>query len=192
MTPIRTTLCFIFLFVPIQTVLAQTSIYGTAALTNYVFDNDHTSAAKKDGGAAIGGIFYNFPIQSRLTAGIDARFTESFGSRGGVSAAAALRIGFVPNRVALRPYFQIGGGVVSSKYGDNGAYYPGLTVPNTRYTNGAVEFAVGLDIRLTDSLDLRAFELGAAADGAISKTVVGSAFADVGVVYHLRKRPRKT
>jgi hypothetical protein len=191
MTPIRTTLCFIFLLVSTQTAFSQTSIYGTAALTNYVFDNNNNSAAKSDGGAVIGGMFYNFPIQSRLTAGIDARFTESFGYRGGVSAAAALRIGFVPDRVVLRPYFQIGGGVVSSKYGVNGAYFPGITAPNTRYTNGAVEFAVGLDIRLTDSLDLRAFELGAAADGSTNKTVVGSAFADVGVVYHLHQRPRK-
>jgi hypothetical protein len=95
---------------------AQVSAYGSAALTNYTFFNNHDSAAKSDTGGIIGGAFYNFPIHSRLTAGIDARGSYGFGDRGGTFAAAALRIGFVPERVALRPYFQIGGGLVSSTF----------------------------------------------------------------------------
>jgi hypothetical protein len=55
------------------TARAQVSAYGSAALTDYVFFNNHDSAAKSDTGGIIGGAFYNFPIHSRLTAGIDAR-----------------------------------------------------------------------------------------------------------------------
>jgi hypothetical protein len=61
-----------------------------------------------------GGGFYNFPIQSRLTAGIDGRMSYGLGTRGGVSVTGALRVGFVPKVNPLRPYFQLGGGVVSS------------------------------------------------------------------------------
>src|ERR1700722_13026936 len=108
--------CLFALFLPTKTTQAQVSIYGTGALTNYCLANHGTSACKSDSGGFIGGMFYNFPIQSRLTAGIDLRGSYSFGSRGGTSEAAALRIGFVPHRVALRPYFQLGGGVVSSTF----------------------------------------------------------------------------
>jgi hypothetical protein len=51
-----------------------------------------------------------------------------------------------------------------------------------------VEFALGIDIRLTKSFDLRAFELGAGANGSTSSAIsVGSAFLDGGVVYHFHK-----
>jgi len=57
-----------------------------------------------------------------------------------------------------------------------------------RYTSGAVEFAAGLDIRLSSSFDLRAFELGAIAPPSSSNnTTVGSAFLDTGIVYHFQK-----
>jgi hypothetical protein len=60
------------------------------------------------------GAFYNFPIQSRLAVGIDGRVLYCAGPHGGTTAAAALRIGFVPVRVPLRPYLEIGGRVVSA------------------------------------------------------------------------------
>ncbi len=171
---------------------AQTSVYGSAALTDFVFFRANHNAAKSDTAGLIGGVFYNFPIDSRLTAGIDARATYGIGPRGGTSVLAALRIGFVPHRVILRPYFQIGGGVVSSTVNDNqitGPVTAGLTTQNTRFTSGALQLTAGLDIRLTDSLDLRAFELGAAAPGSSSSsTTVGTAFLDAGLVYHLHKR----
>ena len=167
-------LVLLFLIFPKQNAIAQTtSIYGSVALVNYGVG----SFVKSDTGGLIGGGFYNFPIQSRLTAGIDVRGSFGFGSRGGGLGAGALRIGFVPERVALRPYFQLGGGVVST------TLHNGQSV---RHTGGGVEFAGGLDVRLNESFDLRAVELGAVAGG--SNPGVGSAFLDAGVVYHLRRR----
>jgi hypothetical protein len=174
------------------TARAQMSAYGSAALTDYVFFNNHDSAAKSDTGGIIGGAFYNFPIHSRLTAGIDARGSYSLGDRGGAFAAAALRIGFVPERVALRPYFQIGGGLVSSTFSVQqltGSVVQGLTIQPTRFTSGGVEFAVGLDLRLSHSFDLRALEWGAIAP-ANSTGSIGSGWLTTGVVYHLPRLGR--
>jgi hypothetical protein len=168
------------------TARAQVSVYGSVALANYIFLNNHDTEAKSDTGGIIGGAFYNFPIHSRLTAGIDARGSYGFGDRGGTSAAAALRIGFVPERVVLRPYFQIGGGVVSSTFSNRqltGPVIQGLTTQPTRFTSGGVEFDAGLDIRLSHSFDLRALELGAIAP-TNSTGAAGSAWLDAGVVYH--------
>jgi hypothetical protein len=174
-------------FVSEQNALAQTSVYGSVAGVNYVFQNNNSSSAKSDTGGLIGGVFYNFPIHSRLTAGVDVRGSFGIGSRGGALAAAALRIGFVPERVVLRPYFQLGGGVVTSTFNINeitGPATQGLSQQSTRFTSGGLEFAGGLDVRLNHSFDLRAFELGAVAGG--SNQDVGSAFVDAGLVYHLR------
>jgi hypothetical protein len=184
-------LSFIFLL-PLIT-QAQVSIYGAVALNDYIFLNNNTSTAKSDTGGIIGGAFYNFPIHSRLTAGIDARGTYGFGDRGGASAAAALRIGFVPERVILRPYFQIGGGFVSSTFTNRqltGPVIQGLTTQPTRFTSGGGEFTAGLDVRLSPSIDLRAFELGAIAPVG-STGAVGSAWLDAGVVYHFPRHGRK-
>jgi len=181
-----TLLSLLLLLVPKQNAIAQTSIYGSVALVNYDFENNNTSAAKSDTAGFVGGVFYNFPIQSRLTAGVDVRGSFGVGSRGGALAAAALRIGFVPERVVLRPYFQLGGGVVTSTFNINeitGPATQGLSQHSTRFTSGGVEFAGGLDIRLNRSFDLRAVELGAVAGG--SNQDVGSAFLDAGIVYHL-------
>jgi hypothetical protein len=185
-------LCLFALFAPTQSSQAQVSVYGTAALTDFGLFKSSSSAFKSDSGGFVAGMFYNFPIDSRLTVGIDGRGSYSFGPRGGTSAAASFRIGFVPERVVLRPYFQIGGGVVSSTFNTGqitGSVTQGLTSQPTRFTSGVLELAVGLDIRLTNSFDLRAFELGAAASGSASSTNVGSGFLDGGIVYHFSKRP---
>ena len=68
-----TLLSLLLLLVPKQNAIAQTSIYGSVALVNYDFENNNTSAAKSDTAGFVGGVFYNFPIQSRLTAGVDGR-----------------------------------------------------------------------------------------------------------------------
>jgi hypothetical protein len=97
-----------------------------------------------------------------------------------------------PPAVVLRPYFLLGGGVATSTFKINDITGPaaeGLTTQPTRFTSGGVEFAGGLDVRLSDSFDLRAVELGAVA-GA-SNQGVGSAFLDAGLVYHLHKRSHK-
>ena len=185
--------CLFALFAAAETAQAQISVYGTAALTDYGFFNSSYTLIKSDSGGFIAGMFYNFPIQSRLTAGIDGRGSYSFGPRGGTSAAVSLRIGFVPERVVLRPYFQIGGGFVSSTLTfqqANGDAFQGLTLRPTRYSSGGAEFVLGLDIRLTKSFDLRAFELGAIEGGGSgASTGVGSGFANAGVVYHFHQRP---
>ena len=136
----------------------------------YNFNNDTASMG--------GGAFYNFPIHSRLTAGIDGRVLYGPASRGGTSADAALRIGFVPAKVRLRPYFEIGGGVVSASIN------PGAG--SQRVTNGALEFLSGLDIRLTDSIDFRGIEYGAAVGSSSNGRAAGVAFLDSGIVYHFR------
>ena len=165
---------------------AQTSIYFAPALTAYGYASSNSTNFKSDSGGFIAGMFYNFPIDSRLTAGIDGRASYSFGPRGGNLETAALRVAFVPEKVRLRPFFEIGGGVVSST--PDPASLPGAG-RLTRRTNAAAELSFGLDIRLTNSFDLRAIELGAAA-GASSNTSPDAivSFADIGLVYHLHGR----
>ena len=156
---------------------AQTSVYGSLMYNDYVlFLNGQSNNSNRTGGL-IGGGFYNFPIQSRLTAGIDGRFAYGVGKRGGTAGIGALRVAFVPHQVPLRPYFELGGGVVSATFIDP------LSV---RYTSGGLALIGGLDVRLTDSLDVRAFELGALAGG--STRSVGTAFLDAGIVYHFQPR----
>ncbi len=167
---------------PTQTTQAQTSIYGTVAGTNFCLNNGSNTNCKSDTLGFLAGGFYNFPIQSRLTAGIDGRMSYGLGTRGGVSATAALRIGFVPHVNPLRPYFQLGGGVVSSAGSD--------PLQAQRKTSGAVQLALGLDIRLTSSIDLRALEIGAAAGtGSNSSPGAGTAYINAGIVYHF-PRPK--
>ncbi len=127
----------------------------------FAFDNETASLG--------GGAFYNFPIHSRLTAGIDGRVLYGPAIYGGVTADAALRIGFVPTHIRARPYFEIGGEVVSAVINPK--------VTPQRVTNGAVEFLAGLDIRLTDSVDLRAIEYGAADAPSTTAERVGWLFS---------------
>jgi hypothetical protein len=166
-----------FLLLPTQTTHAQTSVYGAVAGTNFCMNSTSGANCKSDTLGFLGGGFYNFPIQSRLTAGIDGRMSYGMGTRGGVSATTALRIGFVPTRNPLRPYFQLGGGVVSSAGRD--------PLQSTRRTSGALQLALGLDIRVTNAIDLRALEIGGAAGtGSRSSPAAGTSYIDAGVVYH--------
>lgn len=173
---------------------AEVSVYGNAMLTNFGLYNTNASdiSFKGDTGGVGGGTFYNFPIQSRLTAGIDARASYSPGTKGGTSAAGGLRISFVPHRVRIRPYFQIGGGIVSTDSYTTLYIIPGnqLVTLKNHVTNGALELLGGLDVRLTDHFDLRAIEYGAAAAGTSSSTRTGFGFLSSGLVYHFHPRQR--
>jgi hypothetical protein len=150
---------------------AQAAIYATAGIANYGFSHLSSSdiTSKGDTAGFAVGAFYNFPIQSRVTGGVDGRFGVSPGDKGGSLAGAALRVGFVPHRNPLRPFFQIGGGVVHSSYNEIEYFYNGLSSSTTTtrrsVTSGAAQFMVGLDIRLSDQFDLRAPEYGAQAGG---------------------------
>lgn len=170
---------------------AQTSVYVVGGLANYTFFNNGTttSRTKGDTGGFGGGLFYNFPIQSRVTVGLDGRVTASPGSKGGVLAGAALRVGFVPHHVPLRPYFQLGGGFVHSSYtqtlylGSVGSTTGSTTVQQS-VTNGAAQVVFGLDLPITSHVDVRAPELGAEAGGG-NGLHVGGSFLNVGLVYHV-------
>jgi hypothetical protein len=162
---------------------AQASVYGAIALTSYGASNTNGSTFYDKSGSAgfvVGG-FYNFPIQSRLTAGLDLHLTNSPGGKGGTAGALTFRVGFVPQQVPLRPYFEIGGGMVSTSTNTE-LVNDGIKAGT--YTNGAAIIAAGLDIRITPSIDIRAIELGAEAGGNS-----GVGFADAGVVYHFGHRP---
>ena len=157
---------------------AQTSVYGAIALTDYGLAtvNNSTYYFKSGAPGFVVGGFYNFPIQSRLTAGLDLRLTNSPGIKGGTAGAHAFRIGFVPDVVRLRPYFEIGGGVVSAS---TNTELMNDGVRSGTYTGGAAIIVFGLDIRITKSIDFRALEIGSEASSS-----VGVAYADTGIVYH--------
>lgn len=168
---------------------AQTSVYANVGYAGYGFSdlNGISGLSFKHSTVGIGGgAFYNFPIQSRATIGVDARSSGSPGDNGGVLAGLGLRVGFVPHHNPLRPYFQIGGGVVHSSYNQVvSATFTGATpiVQRTSVTSGAAQLLFGLDIRLNDHFDLRAPEYGAEAGGG-NGVHAGTAFLNVGLVYH--------
>lgn len=165
-----------------RAVQAQTSVYGAIALTAYGLKANNSSTYYFKSGApgfVVGG-FYNFPIDSRLTAGLDLRLTNSPGIKGGTAGALAFRIGFVPNVVRLRPYFEIGGGVVSTSTDPelvNDGVRPGT------YTNGAAIIVLGLDFRVSNSMDFRVLDISSEAS-----STGGAVYADTGIVYHFGRR----
>ena len=161
----------------------QVAVYAAVDYTEFGFKNGGSTYSFKAGdpGFTVGG-FYNFELDSRFTVGIDARNTYSPGTKGGDAVGVALRIAFVPDRVRLRPFLQVGGGVVSST-ANTEIRNDTLLTSGQRYTNGAGMLDLGLDIRLTDRLDLRAIDYGAEVGGT-----TGIAFANVGLVYHLPRR----
>ena len=69
---------------------AQVSAYGMVALSSYGFSYQGSSFSFNTDTASLGGgVFYNFPIHSRLTAGIDGRVLYGPASYGGITADAA-------------------------------------------------------------------------------------------------------
>jgi hypothetical protein len=156
------------------------SVYGTIGASNYGYSfNGNSLTISRDQFGFAGGAFYNFPIASRATLGVDARGSFSPGDTGGAKGFVSARAGFVPTSSRLRPYFQLGVGEVHAK------------VPAFSFTVGAqainkfaVDLALGLDVRLTTSLDWRAFELeGGAGSSGNGGTGVGSASFSTGIVY---------
>ena len=141
---------------------------------------------KPANGGVIGGVFFTIPDASRFKGGIDARATYGVGSNGGSAYTAAFRFSFVPHHNPLRPYAQIGGGVVSSDGPQIVCYGALCGVGTARITNPALHLAFGLDIRATSHLDVRAFDYGADADGSNGPTRAAVGFLDAGLVYHFR------
>ena len=161
----------------------QVSAYGTVATTDYgyAFNNDSLTIHSSSIGFGSGG-YYNFPIQSRLTGGIDVRGSVSPKLSGGKKIFVSGRFGFVPTRFPLRPYFQIGGGVIQAKV----PAFAFVASPQT-VTQGALDLALGLDVRITHDFDWRALELESGA-GVGSSSRAASASLSTGVVYHFHPR----
>lgn len=157
---------------------AQLSGYATVAATDYgytlnsAFSNGNYGFKGLSGGLLAGGT-YNFAIQSRVTVGLDVRGDYAPGSKGGEFFATDLRVGFVPKKNPLRPFFGLGGGVVTTGHTTN------LFNSATRSTSGGLLIDLGLDVRLTEHFDYRVLDYG-----AIAGSTVGTGFIATGVVYH--------
>ena len=156
---------------------AQTSVYGEVSATNYGYtvNGGGLATSTDEVGGTVGG-FYNFPIQSRLTAGLDAHF--GFGTRtpGGFKGLVSARFGVVPTKFPLRPYLEIGGGFVSTRL----PRLTNLVGPET-ISSGALELGAGLDFRVTRAVDWRLIEIEGAAGGGTK--AAGSASLSTGLVY---------
>lgn len=169
----------LFLFLHLSA-KAATSVYGAVAATNYgyAYNNSQNLIYSPDHFGVGLGAFYRFPIQSRLSAGIDARFYDTPSSFGGNKGFVSARFGFVPHRNPLRPYLQIGGGYIHTRI-------PGFAAPFSpkAITVPALDFAFGLDVRLNSSFDWRPVELEGGA-GVKGPNTAGSASLSTGLVYH--------
>ena len=93
LTPLRLLVflpAIVLLALATSTARAQVSAYGMVALTSYGFSYQNSSYDfPVDTAGLVGGAFYNFPIRSRLTAGIDGRVLYGPGSYGGATATGA-------------------------------------------------------------------------------------------------------
>jgi len=172
----------------VKTTPAQISVYGTAAVSQFGFNggNFGNGSYKPHTGGLTAGAFFTFPSSSRLKAGIDGRVTYSPGYNGGTAYAGTLRLSFVPNRNRFRPYFQIGGGVVSTQLNQTvcNGFLCGTT--NEQVTNPVAELGFGLDIRATSHVDIRALDFGVGAGAGANSTHSAGTSMGAGVVYHFR------
>jgi hypothetical protein len=171
-------LCLLSILSPSPTAAAQFSVYGTGAIAEYGLKPVNSSTLSFKSGApgfVIGG-FYNFPIASRVTVGLDLRLAENPGTKGGTASATAFRVGFVPHHIPLRPYFEIGAGVISTS---TNTELVNDQVRSGTYTSGSAIIAFGLDIPVTHSFDIRALDIGSEASGSS-----GAVYADTGIVVH--------
>jgi hypothetical protein len=173
---------------------AQTSVYASAELTNYGYSSTANGTLNyspgtgsysyyADGAGISGGAFYLFPSESRLKAGVDLRGMYSPGSRGGAGSFGSLRVEFVPHENPLRPYFEIGGGFLTTVYASAASNPFG---GRGRITSGAADIDFGLDVRTSSRLAIKA-ELG-----GFSGTNVGHASLGVGLSYTLHPRAAKS
>lgn len=151
---------------------AQASVYGTVGISDYGYSNSQNNFTvnRVRPGLTVGG-YYNFPIESRLTAGIDLRGSFTPAATGGDKFLLAARFGFVPHVIRFEPYLQLGAGVFQAKI-------PG----DSTVTSGGIDLALGLDFRINSSFDYRVLEVESGAGGGTSSA--GSASITTGLVYH--------
>ena len=158
----------------------ETSAYGMASIVAFGFSGAHypggTSPSNPTLSVLAGAPSTPFQAPAVSKAGIDGRATLSPGYNGGSAYTAALRASLVPNRNRLRPYFQVGGGVASTQSSETICNGFSCSPRTDRVTNGVLHLDFGLDIRVSDQLDVRAFDWGAdvGAAGNADHAAVGS------------------
>ena len=159
---------------------AQNAVYGAVALSNYCLQSNGSEAScKSDTVGLSAGDTFLFRSASRLKAGIDARIDASPGDRGGEAFLAALRFTFVPRENRLSPYFQIGGGAITTTYPSVTCTFNGFSsnciTSQSRKSGGAITFAVGLNVRAGEHLFIRPVELMGSAGSTVGHATFGSA-----------------
>jgi hypothetical protein len=175
---------------------AQTIVYANADITQYGFSSSASGNGSyqpgtnnysyyKVGGGLSGGAIQYFPSSSRLKAGVDLRGVYSPGKRGGAGGFAALRIAFIPHRNVFSPYFEIGGGVLSTTVYNvtsvtSGSSNVSITEQSERIHSGAADFDLGLNIRVAPRFAIRALEISGYAGSNVALSTVG-----FGVAYQL-------
>lgn len=169
---------------------AQAAIYADAEITNYGYsspvDGNFTYApgtghysVYDDGGGVSGGFVYLVHSNSRLKVGADLRGMYSPGDRGGAGGFGALRIAFVPREHSAVPYFQIGGGVLTTTYASSQS---NPSSGRGRATSGAAEFDIGLDVRTGSRFTIKAIEIGGYTGSNVEHASIGA-----GIAYSLSK-----
>ena len=164
---------------------AQVAAYLTYSPVEFDYFNGSGSTPVSNSGIVQGvggGVTIDHLHEGRFHTAVDLRasFNSKTYYRGG-TGAADYRIAFIPKRVALRPFVQLGVGFVTAH--DPSSNY--LKGPST--TDAVLDLAFGLDIRLTPRVDLRLLEIGGAAPfrrGTNSSPTIGAGVISTGAVYH--------
>ena len=166
---------------------AQASVYATVMGGNFGFAGDayqNGPSWKPHTFGFTGGAFLSLITASRFKPGLDIRGTYSPGFNGGRTYTAAMRLGFVPERAPFRPYAQFGGGYASTQQ-QNCA---GPVCSTNRVSGGLAQLNVGLDIRLTPQVDIRAFDYARYSAGSAGNTSPAARSFSAGLVYHTHRQ----
>jgi len=167
---------------------AQVSVYGTGMVTGFGFANNSSFGFGTDSAGLGGGALYDFPTTHLAVVGIDVRGSNSFGTHGGQNFAVAARVSFAPERSRLRPYIELGGGVINAReqqftFVTSGGITSSVVTSTKNVSNGAVDLMFGLDVKINPSWSVRAVEYGGAAGGNNSNQA-GMGWLSAGVVFH--------
>ena len=161
---------------------AQVSLYGEASLSNYGYSfNNQSLVANPDRAAFAAGFMYNARVSEHFEVGGDIHGAYAPTTVGGDKVFVSARIAYVSGSERYRTYFQLGGGEIQTKVPRQN-----ITVGPQTVSRGAVDFAIGLDHRLTSSLDWRIFEFEAGA-GSNNANGAASTSLSTGVVYSFHR-----
>jgi hypothetical protein len=170
---------------------AQTSVYGTGAVTTFGFSGDNypggTSLKPRTTGFT-SGAFYTLPSFSRFKAGLDGRYTFSPGYNGGKAYTGAIRFSFVPYRFPVRPYADFGGGVASTQLHQSICNGFGCSQSTSQLISGVVQYGAGLDIHANRLFDIRLPDYQYDTGGRAGVTHAAMHSISAGVVFHLPSR----